>query len=60
MNSRQYLIIESPRHVTGYSELNDSETVSAFLCYQKTFQKLKDTNRFEHLMLFKNCRPAAG
>lgn len=60
MNSRQYLIIESPRHVSGYSELNDCEVISAFLCYQKTFQKLNNSGQFEHVMLFKNCRPAAG
>lgn len=58
--SYQELIIESSRHVTGYSELSDLELDFAFLVYRDRFLALQQERNLKHAMLFKNCRYEAG
>lgn len=56
----QELIIESSRHVAGYSELNSQELEFAFLVYRDRLLALQQEAGIKHAMLFKNCRYEAG
>lgn len=59
-NNYQELIIESSRHVEGYSQLNEQELASAFLVYRERLLDLQRDHSLQHAMLFKNCRYEAG
>jgi UDPglucose--hexose-1-phosphate uridylyltransferase len=58
--SRQELIIESPRHVESYSQLTTAELAAAFLVYRQRLEAYRRLPGLKYVLLFKNCRPEAG
>lgn len=56
----QELIIPTPRHVTSISELSVQELAVSFHAAQTRIAELDERERLKHLMLFMNCRMAAG
>jgi len=58
--SCQELIIESPRHVEGYTDLEAAELELAFLVYRERLVELRRVESLKFAMLFKNCRFEAG
>ncbi|MDP1562988.1 MAG: DUF4921 family protein [Pirellulaceae bacterium] len=60
LHSRQELVIESPRHVESYSQLNETERLASFFTYRQRLQHLRQNRQLKYVLLFKNCRPNAG
>ena len=57
---RQEIVIQSPRHVSSFSQLNDAELEGSLLTFQQRMLKLREEDSVEHVMLFTNCRSEAG
>ena len=56
----QELIIPTSRHVTSISELSIEELAVCFTASQNRIDTLRRDTAIKHLMLFMNCRSAAG
>ena len=56
----QELIIPTPRHVNSISELTDHELNVCMNACQERVAELRSSSRMEHLIVFLNCRYAAG
>lgn len=59
-HSCQELVLESPRHVESYSQLNDAELFASFFAYRQRLAALQQNKHLRYALLFKNCRPEAG
>ncbi len=60
LHSRQELVIESPRHVESYSQLNQEELLASFFTYRERLRCYRKLPELKYALLFKNCRPEAG
>jgi len=56
----QEIVIQSPRHVASFSQLNDAELFDSFSAFQSRLKYHSDDASIAHLMLFTNCRAEAG
>ena len=56
----QEIVIPSPRHIDSFSHLTDTELYVAMKACQDRWKVANDKERIEHVMLFLNCRSAAG
>lgn len=56
----QELIIPTPRHVNSISELTSEELTICFQAAQERIATLQESSAAEQLVLFLNCRYAAG
>ena len=56
----QELVIPTPRHVASVSELTIEELSLSLQCCQIRVSELQQLSSIEHVMLFFNCRSAAG
>jgi len=54
------VIIESPDHVTSFSELSDEQSELTFLAYRDRFRALKAVPNLAHAQIFKNARADGG
>ena len=56
----QEVLIESPEHVTSFTQLSDRNATMTFQAYQLRLNAIRDTGRCRYVQLFKNNGPAAG
>ncbi len=54
------IVIESPRHLTSLTELDDAQFGSVLTVYTQRLAALRQTERFQGAIIFKNGGPAAG
>ena len=54
------VIIESPRHVSSFTDLTEAESQAAFQAYRDRLRALRADGRFRYAQIFKNVGPAAG
>ena len=54
------VIIESPKHLVGTSELSVAQLRDVFWMYRSRLQTLKEDSRLAYAMVFKNVGAAAG
>lgn len=56
----QEVIVESPRHVTSFSQLPEANAILTFQAYQQRLNTMRADGRCRYVQLFKNNGPAAG
>jgi UDPglucose--hexose-1-phosphate uridylyltransferase len=57
----QEIVIESPRHIESFSQLNDDEIMFSMQAYQESVRRHQENrNGYAYTSLFKNCRLEAG
>jgi UDPglucose--hexose-1-phosphate uridylyltransferase len=54
------VIIETPRHLKSFSQLNDDEIRNVFLMYRQRVQELRAEKKWAYVIIFKNVGVAAG
>lgn len=56
----QELLIPTPRHIVSMGDLSPDELTFVLACCQDRVGQLRQLDTIEHVMLFLNCRSAAG
>ncbi len=56
----QEVIVESPQHVTSFTQLPEANAILTFQAYQQRLNAIREQGQCRYVQLFKNNGPAAG
>ncbi len=57
---RHEVIVDTPRHVVGLTDMTDGEVAKMLKMYARCLQRIRAENQWRHVQIFKNVGAASG